>query len=297
MNQLTQQIISNLLYSKVFNIKIICMLFLFLQEELLDEKNNIDLLTQMNESFEFILPNDPSTDASENITVEIIEETTNNDKEEVMIDVSHLLGSSDDDKENNLSWDDVLSNLRGTSANKIDISSVKAEIPEDITKIFNSQQYTIMYIPKSLIDSTTEISIPDTGEEEKPEDDTLCNTLTTIKILEKQEENIEDNLHNVYSSKLVKSKTATKRKRTTTNQTDDSMEDKETSQESCSNIEQFPPQIEDVEESDSDYIDPKDNILGSLNDMITRIKELKEEGTTTYQCTLCLQNYDQLIGA
>ncbi|XP_043491609.1 zinc finger protein 2-like isoform X2 [Polistes fuscatus] len=51
-------------------------------------------------------------------------------------------------------------------------------------------------------------------------------------------------------------------------------------------------------DSDSDYfIDPKDNILGSLNDMITRIKEIKTENNTIeYQCTLCLQNYDKLPG-
>ncbi|KAI4474398.1 hypothetical protein M0804_014878 [Polistes exclamans] len=51
-------------------------------------------------------------------------------------------------------------------------------------------------------------------------------------------------------------------------------------------------------DSDSDYfIDPKDNILGSLNDMITRIKEIKTENNTIeYQCTLCLQNYEKLTG-
>lgn len=50
--------------------------------------------------------------------------------------------------------------------------------------------------------------------------------------------------------------------------------------------------------SDSDYfVDTKDNLLGSLNDTIVRIKEVKVEGSSmNYQCTLCMQNYDKLTG-
>lgn len=52
----------------------------------------------------------------------------------------------------------------------------------------------------------------------------------------------------------------------------------------------------ETEDSDSDYfVDPQDNILGSLNDAITRIKEIKlDDNTLNYQCTLCLQNYEKL---
>ena len=52
----------------------------------------------------------------------------------------------------------------------------------------------------------------------------------------------------------------------------------------------------DSEESDSEYfIGPKDDIVGSLNDTITRIKEIKKGGDLVeYQCTLCLQNYSEL---
>ncbi|XP_015175531.1 PREDICTED: zinc finger protein 184 isoform X2 [Polistes dominula] len=55
---------------------------------------------------------------------------------------------------------------------------------------------------------------------------------------------------------------------------------------------------QETNDSDSDYcIDRKDNIVGSLNDMIAKIKEIKTENNTIeYQCTLCLQNYDKLTG-
>ncbi|KAK2577482.1 hypothetical protein KPH14_003580 [Odynerus spinipes] len=57
-------------------------------------------------------------------------------------------------------------------------------------------------------------------------------------------------------------------------------------------------EVKESDGSDSDYfIDPKDNILGSLNDTITRIKEIKtQDNVIQYQCTLCLQNYDKLTG-
>ena len=50
------------------------------------------------------------------------------------------------------------------------------------------------------------------------------------------------------------------------------------------------------EDSDSEYfIGPKDDVVGSLNDTITRIKEVKKEANQMeYQCTLCLQNYSEI---
>ncbi|KAI4492969.1 hypothetical protein M0802_009806 [Mischocyttarus mexicanus] len=66
-------------------------------------------------------------------------------------------------------------------------------------------------------------------------------------------------------------------------------------QRDCNTTENI--ESKESDDSDSDYfIDPKDNILGSLNDMITRIKEIKTDNKTEYQCTLCLQNYDKLTG-
>lgn len=49
------------------------------------------------------------------------------------------------------------------------------------------------------------------------------------------------------------------------------------------------------DDSDSDYfISSKEDILGSLNDTITRVKEIKNGDKVEFQCTLCLQNYQKL---
>ncbi|XP_034939808.1 zinc finger protein 287-like [Chelonus insularis] len=50
-------------------------------------------------------------------------------------------------------------------------------------------------------------------------------------------------------------------------------------------------------DSDSDnYIDNCDSLLGSLNDTIVRIREIKsDDGKIHYQCTLCMHNYNHLI--
>ncbi|XP_011153896.2 zinc finger protein 568-like [Harpegnathos saltator] len=272
-----------------------------LKKELSDEEDNIDIPTQINKPLEFILPHDSSIDISENLTTEI--KDTNEDKQEIMTNVSYLLGNYDDDKENSLSWDDVLSNLECRKETRMEytdsICSVKTEVPEDITKIFNPQQYTLMYIPKSMVNdiSTTEITISDIDQEKiEDNDDTL---ITAIKILDKQEENIEEIPHDICPSSSVKFKTDTREKYTIADQNDDSIGNKEMSEgENNSNIEQSLLRTENTDESDSDYfIDPKDNVLGSLNDTITRIKELKQGNETIYQCALCLQNYEHLIGA
>ncbi|XP_043280691.1 endothelial zinc finger protein induced by tumor necrosis factor alpha-like isoform X2 [Venturia canescens] len=58
-------------------------------------------------------------------------------------------------------------------------------------------------------------------------------------------------------------------------------------------------EINDNGDSESDYrMDPDpENLLGSLNDTIMRIKEIKTEGKCTlYQCTLCMESYDELTG-
>lgn len=243
----------------------------------------------MSDSFEYILPNDANTNALEHVTPEIIEEA-DEDKQEVIIDVSHLLGDYNEGKGSSLSWDDVLSNLQETNEKQIDMHSVKTETPEEITKIFDEQEYAIMYIPKSMINSTKAISVSD-ADKKKSEND--HNKHIAVKILDKQEESIKQMPYDVCTSSPMESKEVTEKKQTI--RQDESMENKETSEESNSNIEQL--QTDNTDESDSDYfIDPKDNILGSLNDTITRIKELRQGDTTMYQCTLCLQNYEQLVG-
>lgn len=258
----------------------------------MDEKDNINISTQMGEFFKFILPSDQSTDTSENVTTEIIEET-GDDKEEVMVNVSHFLENYDGAKESNLSWDDV-ANLQGTNEMQIDEHPMKTEEPEELTKIFDSKQYTIVYVPESMMESTEQISTSGTDKEKSEKD---CNALEAIvEILEKQEKNIEEIPLDVCASSPVEFKVFMKEEGSSPISKDNSMENKGTGEKSVSNVEQFPAQTEETGESDSDYfIDHKDNILGSLNDMITRVKEVREGDVIMYQCTLCLQNYKQLL--
>ncbi|KAK0083398.1 hypothetical protein PV325_013529 [Microctonus aethiopoides] len=47
-----------------------------------------------------------------------------------------------------------------------------------------------------------------------------------------------------------------------------------------------------------DYLTPKENVLGTLNDTIVRVKEIKlDNGKLQHQCTLCMQNYSELTKA
>lgn len=263
-------------------LKFLCFFF---QEEPLDEKDNLDTSIQMNRSFEFVLMNGQNIDMSENAVTNSNELTEEIDKDEVLVNMSHLLENYDDSKEDNLSWDDIVSHLPGASEIQIDtdVNLVKTEEPKDITNILDSQEYTIMYISESIMD------------QEKAEKN--CSTVATaIKMLEEQEKNVVE-IPYEYISNLEEFKALTKDEHTSATSKDDSMENKETSEESNSNIEQHALYTDNMDESDSDYfIDPKDNILGSLNDTITRIKELRHGNAIMYQCTLCLQNYDQLIG-
>ncbi|XP_032664729.1 zinc finger protein 568-like [Odontomachus brunneus] len=265
-----------------------------LKKKPLDKNDDMNISTQMNEIIKFILPSDQSTDTPENVTTEIVEETNNN-TEEVMVNISHFLENYDDIKESNLSWDDV-ANLQGTGEMQIDEHPMKTKEPEKITKIFDSEQYTIVYVPESAMESTEQISIFDMDKEKSEKD---CNTLeAAVEILEKQEEMIEKIPPNVCASSLIEFEVYTKEKDSSYSSTiskNDSMENKEASENNVSKIEQFSAQAENTDESDSDYfIDHKDNILGSLNDTIMRIKEVRKGDLIMYQCTLCLQNYKQL---
>ncbi|XP_063981720.1 zinc finger protein 70-like [Diachasmimorpha longicaudata] len=54
------------------------------------------------------------------------------------------------------------------------------------------------------------------------------------------------------------------------------------------------PMTFDNSDSD-DCLDQPSALLGSLNDTVVRVKELKTDaGKTIYQCSLCMENYDQL---
>jgi len=221
---------------------------------------------------------------------EIINETIKNEQ-------AQSIENDNDSKETNLQFENILCNLmEEANEDQTNVQFVKTEIPEEISKMLDSQDITIMYIPKSVIESITESNaedILDVPNEEEQQN--LGNNneifLSEVEVLNEQE---NENIVNNSTSSPVKCNAIRKKKYIC--QTDTTMQNENKKVFKCDlNIKQS-VRVEDSNESDSDYfIDAQDNILGSLNDAITRIKEVKQENGIEYQCTLCLQNYNQLV--
>lgn len=222
------------------------------------------------------------------------------------IDVSQIVENDGNDKKS-LQLNDLFYNiLQETDEDQMDVHLVKTDIPEEISKMFTSQNVTIMYIPKSAVESMSENTLTLDQEQEIENDNIFISEMENLN----GQENHEEASSNMYISNPVEPNATRKNKciywehQDTTminvdedKQYDDTIQngDKETNfNESSSNIEQS-IRVEDSDGSDSDYfVDGKDNILGSVSDAIIRIKEVQQENGIEYQCTLCLQNYDQL---
>ncbi|XP_071633850.1 uncharacterized protein [Temnothorax longispinosus] len=230
------------------------------------------------------------------------------DEEQYEIDVSQLIEINGGDNKESSQMSDVFYNIiQETNESQMDVQLVKTELPEEISKMFTTQNVAIMYISKSAIDSAENTLILDPEQEEIENSSDIF--IPELENLTGQES--EEASSNACISDSVESDTTTRNKcgywehqDTTTiisiseqEQRDISPQngDKETKlNKSSSNIEQS-IKAEDSDGSDSDYfVDGKDNILGSVSDAIIRIKEVQQENGVEYQCTLCLQNYDQL---
>ncbi|XP_033186966.2 uncharacterized protein LOC117155269 isoform X1 [Bombus vancouverensis nearcticus] len=265
-----------------------------LEIKLLDNKEDIKPTIDVDSSEEFL---------SERITI--------NDKGEqaLELDVSELV------EENGEFNKASISGLKGIIISKLSGAEIdqdkrlKNEIPDEISKILESQQldYTIMYIPEDVsLEHVEHVNTQNTLscdtviklEDSKKITEADCNG----ELLHETVDN-EEFLDAVCNEKIVESRGEDNKI------SDDEVAWKPTIPEEKSmerlnekNIQKHSPesnqQPEESDDSDSDYfVDPKDNILGSLNDTITRIKEIKlEDDVIQYQCTLCLQNYDKLTG-
>ena len=202
-----------------------------------------------------------------------------------------------------------MSELRGIIISKLSGAEVDQdkrlnnEIPEEISKILESQQldYTIMYIPEE------EVSLEHISAENVLSCDSTIKLDDNKKVIESECNG--DSLHeSTNNEEFLITVCDDKIEETEGRQANHELEVtwKSTIPEERVNgrnaqkvsLELNQQQAEGSGESDSDYfVDPKDNILGSLNDTITRIKEIKlEDDVIQYQCTLCLQNYDKLTG-
>ncbi|XP_015599895.1 zinc finger protein 287 [Cephus cinctus] len=193
-----------------------------------------------------------------------------------------------------------------TQANTI----VKTEVPDAITNMFESQDlnYTIMYIPENEMDPLVQtggqnIFISEEKANESSNHDSFITNCPSEDIITAEKTNkgseslsIEDSDSHVTVNTEKKCwktsicKTNIKEENTTVDNVEASTSQKQKSvDQSIQN---------DDDDEDSDYFaDPRDNILGSVTDTIMRIKEIKvNDDIIEYQCTLCMQNYDQITG-
>lgn len=250
--------------------------------KLLDSKKDIKSLNCIESTEEFLADEISPTVKGEHVLEIDVSELVEENSEFNNADISGLRSI-------------IISKLPGA---EIEDKRIKGEIPDEISKMLESQQldYTIMYIPEednSLEHISNSNTLSCETEPAKLEDDNRIESDCSGHTLESADN--EEFLNAVYEKKV-----------TATNSGKECWKSaswKENSKEIV-NVEKkrvsvgLSQQAEESDDSDSDYfVDPKDNILGSLNDTITRIKEIKLEGDAVqYQCTLCLQNYDKLTG-
>ena len=217
------------------------------------------------------------------------------------IDVSELVEENAEFNDADISRlrDIIISKLPGAKVNQD--KEIKGEIPDEITEILDSEEidYTIMYIPEeavSLEHVTDSNELPSEREVTiKLEDDKrILEADCEGEILNDAADN-EEFLNAVFTERTAE---------TEVTKATNGKESKGSSRERVNGKNKRTVSLESnhragqSDDSDSDYfVDPKDNILGSLNDTITKIKEIKlDDDVMQYQCTLCLQNYDKLTG-
>lgn len=246
-----------------------------------------------------------SADNFENLNVKTTDEKLK-DEQQYEIDVSQLVESDKVENKESSHLNDLFYNI--IQETNEDVQLVKTDIPEEISKMFATQNVTIMYVSKSAMDSMSgenTLTLNPAQEEIENGNDIF---IPEVENLNGQENEASSN---VCISDAMESNATTKTKCAYWEHQDatimisvgeqeqfDNMiqnKDKETKlNESSSNVKQS-IKGEESDGSDSDYfVDGKDNILGSVSDAIIRIKEVQQENGIEYQCTLCLQNYDQL---
>ncbi|XP_043250122.1 zinc finger protein 436-like [Colletes gigas] len=268
-----------------------------IKEEAMANESEQDYTEQSNESSEVRLSRHKQNFRPMNgaeSSEEFIPEESNIKGEHVLeIDLSELV------EENAVFNKDDIPDLRGILISKlpradIDQDKVKDEIPNEISKILESEHldYTIMYIPDE------NVSLGQVNVDSALSSETEIKLENSKKILkaEHEEEAMNESADNEEFIKADNTEISKpyKNKRPWKKSSREKINGRNKSKKSLESSQQG----EGSDDSDSDYfVDPKDNILGSLNDTITRIKEIKlDDNVMQYQCTLCLQNYDKLTG-
>lgn len=267
----------------------------FFQETLEgDEENDEKSIMETNdESLKLTSLNDwDSVNVTESLPIGVINEPENN--QQVEIDVL-LLNQNDERRKGYKPCVSSTPSLQKAGMKQIAMHPTKAKIPKEISKILESEQvkYMVTYIPESaIIEPTTKSTVENILTSNSDQGNIF---VPIVEILSGQE-NIGQIFGDMYISNNTEYKVAEKIEMTCKKSVEDDYvqyEDEEVNHESNSEAKE-PRKVQESDESNSD--DSKINVMGSMNDMITRIKEVKEGGTVEYQCTLCLQNYDELSG-
>lgn len=172
----------------------------------------------------------------------------------------------DDKNKSNLQLENIYDFVEKVREGKIDVQFVKNEIPAEISKLLGSQDIAIMYVPSSPVQ-----------QNEMKSNSDIFDSIVKIN------NELKSDTENPIKSSIVReenSKCSYLKQDEETIHNDDDIEQSGNANSS---------------DSDSDYlIGAEDNILGSVNDVVTRIKEIKHENVTEYQCTLCMESHNEL---
>ncbi|XP_067205729.1 zinc finger protein 665-like [Linepithema humile] len=270
--------------------------------KLIDESNE-DNTMQVNESLELVnnMKFEHSADTFENTEVEIENKIVKEEQQDDF-DTCQLVKENRDEEKSNLQLNDLYNFIQKASEDQTDIDFEKSRMPKEISKILESQDITILYIPNPTNEPITENMLASAQEYEEI-DNTDNIFVPVVEILSKQEN--KETLSNTCVANQVKcsenANVTESNKRAYWKYKDDNIIQKKDKKIKCNeniSTDEQSTKADDSDECDSDYyIDAKDNVLGSVNDAVTRIKEVKQDNGIEYQCTLCLQNFDQLTSA
>ncbi|XP_020279561.1 zinc finger protein 1-like isoform X2 [Pseudomyrmex gracilis] len=227
-----------------------------------DDEENI----KINKVFELSIDGSNARISSDNHTGKTtVKETENNQLDDFVI-----YQVFDDKNKSNLQLENIYDFVEKIREGKIDVQFVKNEIPAEISKLLGSQDIAIMYVPSS--------PVPHFQQSEMKNNSDIFDSIVKTKNEQKSDtaSPIKSSVGREENTKCFYLK-----------------QNEKTKHIDC-DIEQS-GNANDSSDSDSDYlIGTEDNILGSVNDVVTRIKEIKHENVTEYQCTLCMESYEEL---
>lgn len=214
------------------------------------------------------------------------------------LDTCQLIKKETNEK-NYLQLNELHNFVQKASEDQINTDFVKTRMPKEILKMLESQDITILYVPNPINEPTENMLA--SAQEYKERIENIDIFVAIAEILTNQENKETSSNTCVINQVEYPVNEIEKNKCASWKYKDDATIQQIDKKVKCSEnilIDKQSTKVDDSDECDSDYyIDAKDNTLGSVNDAVTRIKEVKQENGIEYQCTLCLQNFNQLTSA